>query len=391
VEFAKLAYRNLLKHPMRSILTVLSLMIAVFLLCTLRTLVVALNVDPGIPGANRLWVQSAVSLFVDLPIAYQGKIEGVEGVTQSSKYQWFGGYYRDPADFFAQFAVDGDEMFELYPELSMKVGSLEDWTGRRDACIVGQPLLDRFDDWEVGKPIPLIGPLFPHPDGVDAPWEFYLAGVYEASVPTFDQNQLFFNWDYFEETLEGTEMGAPGSGTFVLGVEPGVEKTRVMADIDALFENGPQRVQTTTEAEFVAQFVSMYGNVGFFVASIGGAVLLAILLACINTMLMAGREQTNDIGILKALGFTDSRVFRLMLAQSLVLCGIGGGLGIGLALFMDGGMATAMAAMFPAYGISVETLVMAVIATILIGLIAGVVPAWRASRMRVVQAFGEVF
>jgi putative ABC transport system permease protein len=119
-------------------------------------------------------------------------------------------------------------------------------------------------------------------------------------------------------------------------------------------------------------------------------VLLAILLACINTMLMAGREQTNDIGILKALGFTDARVFRLMLVQSLALCGIGGGMGIALALFMDTGMSTAMASMFPAYGISSDTLIMAVVATLMIGLIAGIVPAWRASRMRIVQAFGDV-
>lgn len=387
MDFLRLVSRNLSRHRLRSFLTVGSIVVAVFLLCTLRTLVTTLGNLTAAARSDRLSVQSAVSLFVDMPLSYQSKLIAVDGVKDVMKWQWFGGVYQDPSNFFGQFAVDEKKLIEIYPEFEIVEGSQEDFLGTRTACMVGRGLVDKFD-WKVGQTIPLKGALFPHPGGPDTPWEFQLAAVYEPTKASFDDRTMFFHWEYFEETYEQTDAGSQGVGVgvFMLQTEPGANATKVMSDVDALFENGPQRVQTTTEAEFQAQFVSMFGNVPFFVSAIGGAVLFAILLSCVNTMLMAAREQTRDVGVLKSMGFSNGRMFALFMAQSVLLSGLGGALGLGLAFGAEGAIATMLGSMIAGYQITDETLVYAVLVTIAIGVVAGFVPAWRASRMPCVTA-----
>jgi putative ABC transport system permease protein len=385
MDLTRLVLKNLLKHPLRSVLTAGSLVIALFLLCTLRSLVTTLDAGAKAARSDRLWVQSAVSLFVDMPQAYVPKIEAVDGVVEACRWQWFGGYYQDRANFFGQFAVDGAELFEMYPEIEVVAGTQEDFLAKRTACMVGGGLARQFG-WKVGQQVPIIGALFPHPDGADVAWDFELAAIYEPTARNFDDRTLFFHWDYFEETLEGSDMEGVGVGAIVIETAPDANQTRVMREVDALFANGPQRVQTTTEAEFQAQFVSMFGNIPFFVSAIGGGVLVAILFACVNTMLMAAREQTHDIGILKALGFTDGKTGRVLLAQSMCLCCLGGGGGVLLALALEDGVAKIMGAQFPGYEIEPSTLVQALVVTLAIGVVAGAFPAWSANRLRVVDA-----
>jgi putative ABC transport system permease protein len=382
----RLVARYLTKHPVRSFLTVGSMVVAIFLLCMLRSLIVAL--EAGVKGArtNRLWVQSAVSLFVDLPLSYQSKIAAVEGVENTCKWQWFGGIYQDPSNFFAQFAVDNAAMLDIYPEIDVVSGDARDFLERRTGCLIGQGLADKFG-WRIGDRIPLIGGIFPHPGGNDVPWEFEVVGIYVPRSSSIDNRTLFFSFEYFRETLEqGGEGFTPGMGTVVLRTDPDAYQQGVMAAIEELFEHGPQRVQATTEAEFQAQFVSMLGSVPFFINSIGGGVLIAILLACVNTMLMAFREEIHDIGVLKALGFTDGAMFALLLLQALTLCLLGGLLGIGLALGTQRLVVSLLGTMFPGYAVTRETVLVGLAVSAGIGLMAGLLPAWNARRLEAVEA-----
>ncbi|MCA9002365.1 MAG: ABC transporter permease, partial [Planctomycetes bacterium] len=301
---------------------------------------------------------------------------------------WFGGIYKEPKNFFSQFAVDPEEAFDLYPEMTVAAGSKEEFFIDRKGAMVGQGLVDRFG-WKVGDKIPILGTIFPHPDGPDVPWEFEVKGVYDSTATNVDKNMFLFHWDYFAETVEASSGTPPDVGTFVLRTEPGSDQTRVMRQVDGLFENGPQRVQATTESEFQAQFISMYGNVGFFVTVIGGAVLFAILLAALNTMLMAAREQTHDVGVLKALGFTDGRLFGYMLGQSFALCLVGGALGLLMAKGLEKGIATAFSAMLPNYTVMPETLQLGVGITLAIGLLAGLIPALSARSVLPVTALSD--
>lgn len=381
----KLVVRNLLRRPLRTLLTVAALVVALMLVCILRSLVTTLESSTAAASSRRLVVQSAVSLFVDLPLSYAGRIVAVEGVARVSKWHWFGAYYKDEANQFAQFAVDPDRIFEIYPEFALVQGSQEDFASNLRGCVIGEGLSERYG-WQLGDTVPLLGMIYPHPEGFEVAWEFEVEAIYRPTVRNFDKNAMLFQWDYFERTMEGSGADTPGVGTFVVEVADGTDPTAVMASVDALFEAGPKRVQTTSEAEFTKQFVSMLGNIPLFLTTIGGAVLAAILLACINTMLMAAREQTHDLGVMKALGFGDRRVAGLLLAQSLALCLLGGGLGVLIAKALEPGMAAALAAYWPGYAVEPSTVALGIGLALAIGLVAGLAPAWRASRLGVTEA-----
>lgn len=380
----RLVFKNLLKHPLRIFLTVASITIAIFLLCALRSLVVALDAGVREAASNRLIVQSKVSLFVYLPESYKAQLEKVEGVERVVRWNWFGGYYQDPSNFFAQFATDADALLDVYPEIEIVEGTPQEFLADQRACIIGKVTADKYG-FKVGDTVPIIATLFPRADG--AAWDFKVAALYRSKRKNVDENTLFFHTQYLDKSLEtGEATGPQGAGLFVLRTAPGVDQTAMMSEIDAMYENGPQVVQTTTEAEFQAQFVSMIGNVPLFVNSIGTGVMIAILLAALNTMLMSAREQTRDVGVLKALGFPDGTVFGLLMAQSLVMCGLGGAIGIGMAKLFEPGMAKFLGTMFPGYEVTESTLLLAVVVTLAIGLLAGLAPAIRAKSMHVIQA-----
>jgi putative ABC transport system permease protein len=329
-----------------------------------------------------------VSLFVGLPMPYQSKIEAVEGVELAMKMQWFGGIYQDRSGFFGQFGVDTDRLLDVYDEIQIIEGSLEEFQASRTNCLIGTALAQRYG-WEPGSRIPLQSQIYPRDDG--GPWEFTVAGIYESNSVSIDENTMFFDFRYLEETLRASGEENIDAGTYILRIAPGTDTMRVMAEVDAMFENDSQRVQATSEAEFNAQFVSMLGDIPFFVSSIGGGVLAAIALAVLNTMIMAGREQTRDVGILKALGFTDRTVFAVLLSQSLLLCILGGSLGLGLARLASGPISMVLSTQFPGYEVTSGVLAQAALVALCIGLLAGITPAWRASKLQVVDALRGEF
>src|SRR5688500_512749 len=182
-----LVFRNLLAHPLRTLLTMGSLVVAMFLICTLRSLVVAMGAGVESSASNRLVVQSAVSLMVDLPMSYQQKIASVDGVAKTCKFQWFGGYYQDPGNFFAQFAVDADTYFESYPEVELLSGSADAFRRTRTGCLIGEDLVKRFG-FKMGDRIPITGTIFVR-DG-QAPWEFDVVGIYRSRSANVDNSTL---------------------------------------------------------------------------------------------------------------------------------------------------------------------------------------------------------
>jgi putative ABC transport system permease protein len=380
----KLVWRNVMRRPLRSLLTIASLTIAIFLICGLRTLITTLNAGVEHADNRRLAVMSATGLFVELPMHYQAKIDPIEGVELTTKFQWFGGYYRSQKHFFAQFAVDPVSFLKMYPECQVPPDQAAAFVANRTSCLIGDGLSSNPEyGWKIGDTVPLIGALHPHPD--DKAWEFQVAGIYHPTAPNFDNRTMFIHWDYYEETLKKGGV-PPGVGVFSIRVEPGADVQRVIADVKDTFRDSEQRVDCTTEAEFSRQFVTMFGNIPLFVGWIGTGVLLAILLASVNTMLMSMREQSAEIGVLKSLGFTDASMFGLLIAQSLFLCVLGGGFGILLAFVTQGPIAEGLAAFFPGFKVKPETFALAAVVTVVIGLAAGFIPALRASKLRCVEA-----
>ncbi|MCU0867696.1 MAG: ABC transporter permease [Planctomycetes bacterium] len=385
----KLLWRNVLGHPVRSLLTIGAVATAVFLVCVLQAVTSGLTRTLNASAANRLLVQSAVSLFVDLPLSYQQKLATVAGVEAICKWQWFGGRYEQDKDsFFPQFGIDPETFLASYPEITLVEGDYEQFRRERTACIVGLDTATKFG-WKLGQTVPITGTIFQRTDG--KPWEFTIRGIFTSNSAAVDKITLYFHFDYLHESVEqGGARGPQGISLYMLRVAPGIDPLTVQQAVDGMFENGPQRVQTTTEAEFNRQFITMLGDVPTLLRLVGGAVLFAIFFAVLNTMLMAGRERTRDLGIMKALGFSDRSTGMLLLAESLLLCCLGAALGLLLGLLAEAPFAQATAAFLPGFGFDRDTLWLGAGIALGTGLVAGILPGWRAARLTTIAALREV-
>lgn len=384
-----LLWRHLLARPLRSLLTIGSVAIAVFLIAVLDAAVAGLERTIAQAAANRLFVQSAVSLYVDLPLSYQQKMNGVQGIDAICKWQWFGGRYeQDKGGFFAQFGIDADTWLSSYPELAIVEGSYEEFARERTACIVGADLADQYG-WTIGQTVPITGTIFQRTDR--GPWEFTIRGVYRSSKTAIDQQTMYFHYDYLRESLEnGGATGPQGVGVYMLRLQEGADAVQVASDVDGMFANGPQVVQTTTEAEFNRQFLSMLGNVPALLRMIGGAVLFAIFFAVLNTMLLAARERTREVGVLKALGFGNGTIAGLLIGESLLLCALGAAAGAAIAKGLEPGLQKQLASRLPGYEIDLATLLVGTGLALAVGLVSGLVPGRTAARVEVVAALKEV-
>jgi putative ABC transport system permease protein len=384
MSLGRLVWRQLAAHPVRCVITILAVGVAMFLFCFLRSIVTSLDSAVKASASNRIITASAVSLFQSLPASYGPQMSAMQGVESVSRFNWFGGLYKDESGFFAQFGCDAETIVDQYPELLLPEAERAAWFEDRKGCIVGVGLADKYG-WKVGDEIPLIGTIYPRTDG--SQWTFTCRGIYRSAKPNLDEMTLYFHWDYLNETLErGDAQGPRGVSVYILKLRDGVRGEDVAAAVDAYYEGGPQRTRTQSEAAFQADFVNMLGNLPTFLGMIGAAVLLAILLGIVNTMTIAARERTRTTGILKALGFQDSVPARLYLLESIALVGAGAVLGVALSLATVVAFRQRFGTQIPVYDIAAETLGLAVLLTVAIGLAGGLVPALRALTLRSVEA-----
>ncbi len=420
-----LVRKNLASHWFRSGLTIAATTLAMLLFCIVTSIVTTLDKAISSAAANRLVVQSEVSLFVDLPLDYQAKIAAVPGVEAVSKMQWFGGYYQDENNFFAQFAVDQDRFFDMYAkdieiteglarpgaggassantdgspanasgadEASADIvrgpaardAALSALTAERRGTIVGQGLMDSLG-WKVGQTVPITGRIFPRADG--SAWDLVIVGVYRPTRTNVDDRTMWFRWDYFEETVLSDSPGIDlGTGVFMVNRAPGADAAGVIADIDALFAAGPQKTATTTEAAFQATFVAMLGSLPEYMRAIGGAIVFAVLFSVVNTMLLAARQRTRSVGILKALGFSNGALARVLLAESSLLALLGGVAGVAAAKLTEEPLRMALGPNMPGYSVQSGTVVLGLAIAVAVGLIAGLGPSLIARSLTPVDA-----
>ncbi len=383
MSLTKLVLRNLLRHPIRSGLTALGAMVAIFLMIFLRSIVTSLDDTTKEIGSDRVITSSAVSLFQALPESYINKIRNMDGVEIVSRFTWFGGYFEDPSNFFAQFAVDVNIFKNIYPECQLKEEEWKTWADDRKGCIIGSALATKYG-WQVGDKIPLIGRIYPKQDGA---WDFNVCGIYQTESSIFDPQSLYFHYDYLKETMmkENNQDDFP-CGLFVLKVDESDQVAEVCREIDSIYDGGPQRTLSQPEAAFQAAFVSMLGDIPTFLGWIGAAVVFALGLSLINTMLIASAERIGDMGVLKAMGFSDGTCGSLLIAESLALSLGGGLLGCGLAWVSIPFFRKLFGTQIPRYDVHETTILMAMGVGLIIGLISGIVPALRARRLDAAQA-----
>ncbi len=379
MKFLPLVWRSLLRRKVRTLFTTLSIIVAFVLFGALMALRGAFTLGIELAGADRLVMIQKVSFIQPLPRSHQGRIaaaEGVEAVTHSS---WFGGIYQDPKNFFAQIAVEPEPLLQMYPEYVLPDDQKRAWFANRTGAIVGRALADRFG-WKVGDRIPLQPTIWRKADG--SAWEFTIDGIYDAGARGTDLTQMFFHYDYLNEARE---FGQDLVGWYVVRVSNPDEADQVAQRLDALFANSPSETKTSTEKAFVQAFASQIGDIGSILIAVLVAVLFTILVVVGNTMAQSIRERTSELAVLKTLGFTDGRLLGLVLLESCMLAVLGGGIGLTLAwLITLGGDPTG--GFLPAFYLPTRDLVLGVVLVFALGLAAGLLPAWQASRLRIVDA-----
>jgi putative ABC transport system permease protein len=375
-----LLYKNVWRNRRRTLLTITSIAASLFLVTTLLTLLNELQNPVETPAsALRLITRHKVSLFNSLPIAYLQKIAKVEGVEAVIGSQWFGGVYKDPSNFFAQFAADTDQFFEVNADLILPEDQKQAFLKDRTSCLVGESLAKRFN-WKIGDKIHLKGALFQFDP------ELTVRAIYSGGSDL--GTTLFFHWEYFNEGLNN-----PGfTGTYGIRARSAEDVPKIAERVDALFQNAPVPTKTETERAFVLGFVSLIGNVQFLITSICSVVTFAIILVAANTMAMSIRERVREIGVLKALGFHNNRILGLLMGESLLLSLAGTLLGALSArmLYSSLDLATLTSGFLVRLYVNPRILLICLCIGCAVGLLAAGVPAWRASRFPAVEALRRV-
>ena len=380
MKFLRLILRNVARNKRRTVLTVLSVSVSVFLLATMQAVIASLGGISQLTGGEyRVVVRRNTSIADSMPEAYRQKIEQVPGVVAVYPSNWFGGIYKEdkPKYTFAQFYVDAKNLFDVQFELQISPEEKAAFQQERTAAVVGKKLADKYG-WKLGDVIELKGAIYP----LDP--RLTLRGIYTGP----QESVFYFHREYVEEAF-----GRPGRvGQYRVRLDSPGSAARVMEEIDSMFKNSAAPTKTETEAAFAASFISMLGNVKGLISGIGLIVVFTITLIGANTMAMSARERFTEVAVMKALGFRPAMILTLMLSEAVLIALAGGVLAVIAAkvIFQFVGLGDVLALFLQNFKIGAGTIAIALGGSALIGLVSGGIPAWNAARISIVDGLRRV-
>ena len=379
-----LVLRNAFRHKLRTTLTMVGIVVAIVAFGLLRTIVDAWYAGSEASSSARLITRSSISLVFFLPLNYAQKIRQVEGVKSVSWMSWFGGVYITEANFFPQFAVDAPTFLGMYPEYRLDDAERKAFLLDRGGVVVGRKLADKYG-WKIGDRIPLRGTIFP------GTWTFTLRAIYDGADNKVDETQFFFHWDYLNETVKARfPRRADLVGLYVVEIREPAQAAEISQRIDATFRNSLAETLTETEKAFQLGFVAMTEAILVAIETVSFVIILIIMAVMANTMAMTARERYSEYATLKAIGFGNGFVALLIFAESLGIALAGGALGIALTFPIADWFAGQMGTLFPVFFVSTDTVAMQVGAALTVGVVAALIPAWRAAHVRIVDGLRAV-
>ncbi|HNQ88885.1 MAG TPA: FtsX-like permease family protein [Verrucomicrobiota bacterium] len=375
-----LVWSHLKRKKLRSALTLLSITVAFVLFGLLCALKEAFTAGVSLADADRLITRHKISLIQPLPVSYRPRIERIPGVASAVHMTWFNGIYQDPKNFFGSFPVDPAPFLEMYPEILLPADQKEAWLAQRNGAVVGRTLVNRFG-WKIGDRVPLMSPIWPRQG--DAPWEFEIVGIYDGAKKGTDTSGFYFRYDYFDE---GRARDKGIVSWYGIRIARGARVEEVAKAVDEEFANSPYETKTEPEGAFAQGFVQQVGDIGTILIAILSAVFFTILLVAGNTMAQSVRERTGEIGVLKAVGFTNARVLGLVLVESCLLAGIGGLIGLALVWTYTTAHGSPVPSILPVFYVPTRDLLRGASLAAALGLATGILPALQAVRLRVADA-----
>jgi len=379
MKFLPFILRNLKRKKTRTILTIGSIAVALFLFGLLVAIESGLNAGVDVAGADRLVVRNRISLIQPLPLSYQQQLRQIDHVDEATHANWFGGIYQDERNFFPQFAIDTETYRRVFSEFLIPDDEWQAFLADREGAVVGRGTAERFG-WRIGDRIPIRGTIF------QGSWEFNIRAIYEGKTSEADETQFWFHYDYLDERRQ---WGKGLVGWYTVKIDDPDDAVAVAETIDDRFANSAWETSTETEKAFAAGFAKQIGNIRLIVMSIGAVVLFTLLLVTGSAMSTAVRERIPEFGVLKTLGFGDGVVLGMVLTESILIALVGGGLGIGLAklLTLSGDPTRGM---LPIFHLGFKDMGLGLALALMVGVFAGAIPAVTAMNLRIVDALRRV-
>ena len=366
----------------RTGLTISSLVVAFLLFGLLRSVAVVFTEDIELSGDDRLVVASKYSIIDSMPISYLQRIKSIENVDIVAHQDWFGGTYIDRANFFPKWPVPPKDFLDIYQEFNISSEEKEAFITTRTGMIAGKKLAERFN-WKIGDRIPVIGDIYFMSNGSNL-WEFDLVGIFTDIENPGNEEQVFMNYQYFDEARESYTKGTVGN--FIVKLDSKDEGARVAQEIDAMFANSMDETKTYTEKAYQQMFASQIGDIGLIMNSILAAVFFTILLVTGNTMSQSIRERTSELAVFKTIGFSDMTMLILVLIESMVLCLIGAILGLGITALLMPGLSELISVSLGEISLDSSVIISGIGIAIITAFISGFPPALGAMRLKVVDA-----
>jgi putative ABC transport system permease protein len=382
MKFVGLVLKSAKRSKRRTLLTVMSVAIAVFLFAALRAVIDGFNAGAAASSSTRIVTIRSTSLIFSMPTSHTEAIKATPGVQDLTWANWFGGIYKDPNNFFANFAVDPESYLRMYPEVVLTPDERKAFLEDRTGCIVGDGLAKRYN-FKLGDKITLmVGiPIYGTQD-----YDFTVRGIYKSGGAAVDNQSMMFHWKYVDER----SLVKGQVGWYVMQVSHPDEATRVAMAIDQKFANSPYETKTDTERAFQSSFVSMFGNLNLLLGSIALAVVITTLFVAANTMAMSVRERTTEIAVMRTLGFPSSTIFLLIAGEGLLMAIVGGILGIGLARWIVNPDFLQAGGFIPEFRVNNLNVAIGLLLSVTIGIVAGLIPATLAARLKIVDALRRV-
>ncbi|MFV3073840.1 ABC transporter permease [Niveispirillum fermenti] len=375
---------NLFSRKLRAALMIVAIFFAFLIFGMLAGVQNGFNSIGSSAGENRLVTVNKINFTQPMPIAYVNRIRAVDGVARASFANWFGGYYQDPRNLVMTFAIDPESYLDIYAsDIALTADERAAFLADRTGLLVGRKLAEN-NGWKVGDRIPLKSNIYTNKSTGEQSWDFTIAGIMEPAREEADTNYALFHHTYFNESVT---FGQDTAGWIVMETTDKALNTKVAQTIDAMFANSPAETATDTEKAFNEAFIGQLGNITLIITLVVGAAFFTILMIVGNTMAMAVRERTKEIGVMKTLGFPSRRIFKLVLGESLLLSALGALPALALAAFLLAMLKPVIG--FPGLALSPPYIALGLGIMLLLGLVTGIIPAWTALRLNIVTALGR--
>jgi putative ABC transport system permease protein len=382
MSWISLTWANLTRRKLRLVFTLLSIILAFLMFGMLDALRTSLSMSVNLTGADRLIALSKVSIIDSFPVSHYEKTRAVEGVASVVHLNWFGGVYKEGTMQIPVFPMNVEEFFNVYPEVKITPEEFAAWKADRQGIVVGKVLAERYG-WKKGDRIPIKSSIFRKTNNSDT-WEFNVVAIYTVENSAgWDNQSAMFHYDYYNESLQ---FGRNEIGWMTIKVKDPDQSEAIAKRVDAVFANSSDETKTGTEKAFTKQFMEQIGSIGKILISVVFAVFFTMLLVTANTMAQSVRERTNEIGVLKTLGFSAGAILRLVIGEALFLTIVGGLIGFALAYLAVGALQPTMKTYFPIFEIDSSTIITALVLMVALGVITGLWPAVSAMRLKITDA-----